>query len=211
MNRIRIAPNDPVLAHSMARSVMSRESVRDAQTWTTLCGLRGVKPLRRAITKRYGNRMLIEHVMRESGSRARAIWTVLDFSCEREHLWLADIEYDERTGRTALNWRGVGITEHCVARIIQRTVGSATVEAFQPLLLGHLTSALRAIRSSMAIPGERVLTFSLDGCIAWDLMQYTDGRSIIGKTWISAGLAVEPIIRAGIARCVMGGTFWTVG
>lgn len=212
MKHLRIAPNDPVLAHALAKRVMTAERARDDATWESIKMLTGVKPLRRAITRRYGNRFLVENVKRENGSRASAVWTVLDFAGEPGQLWLMDIEFDARAGRTAVVWRGIGVTEHLVARMMQRTIFAATVESLRPLLLAHFALAHIARRNAKTEVGVRVLSFTRDGCIAWDVAEQPEGRTLIGRTWISAGLAVEPIVLAGIARAraTDEGACWTV-
>ena len=95
---------------------------------------------------------------------------------------------------------------------MQRTIFAATVESLRPLLLAHFALALIARRNEKTAVGVRVLSFTRDGCVAWDVADLPEGRTLIGRTWISAALAVEPIVLAGIARAraTADGACWTI-
>ena len=74
---LRVAPNDPGLAHGGARFAIAELADRVKDLELRLNGLQ-IKHASRLLHQYYGPMMLAEDIVRATGSRARASWVVLD-------------------------------------------------------------------------------------------------------------------------------------
>ena len=162
---IRIAGNDPTLAHAIAKREVSTLDRRSAKLFDRIVKMSG-KQAHAAIRAHYGDLLLHEDVKRLNGSRQRATWWVLDADEGTDDLVVAMIllrmEGDYRTWDAQR--MGVSMSHHCVARILQRTVGHDNVRAAGEMLRQHVTVAGNGLITDMKI-GDRYVTASKEGAL----------------------------------------------
>ncbi len=199
---MKVARNDPALAHALTASALHAASEADERFRDEYFSHpRSVGRLSAAIRPHYGDRLLQEDIRRAKGSRARATWYVLEFEVGEKRAgvrrWMLDARYGIWPGGYHLyfDW-------HALARQVQRTVGSADTRAVARLIARHLRSA-EVLYPNLRQIGDEGRTVCRDGAFIWVVEAHCpdcDARATVAKTWISRDLAVEPGLREVFAQ-----------
>ena len=78
MSTVRIAANDPTLAHALTRGAVRAQNARHvAAIEARLADCRNVRQLGRMLRQVFGPRLIDERVPRRDGSRAHGVWLML--------------------------------------------------------------------------------------------------------------------------------------
>ncbi len=184
---LRVAPNDPTLAHVVARAGIGALADRSAALYERLHG-QGVKDAARILRRHFGDLVLVENIGRAIGSRANALWVVLDADRDGEGLvpLRVVVRYARGFGGLTVTEYRLRITAHTVARVLQRTLGRADIKATGPMLLHHLGQAQELVDRDTLRLGDRVQTASSDGMLLWQA-RAVDAKLILqAKTWLAA-------------------------
>jgi len=192
---IRIAGNDPTLAHAIAKREVATLDRSSARLFERLVKMSG-KQAHAAIHKHYGDLLLHESIKRLNGSRQHATWWVLDADEDTDDLVVAMIllrmEGDYRTWDAQR--MGVSMSHHCVARVLQRTVGHDSVRAAGEMLAKHVTVAGNGLVTDMKV-GDRYVTASKEGVLLWGAQPGATAPCVIrAHTWIARHTAVDPAL-----------------
>jgi hypothetical protein len=184
---MKIARNDPALAHALTRHSVVSGGARRSQRLDALLG-RGpvsVAKLSRAIQLAYGPMMVSERIKRLLGSRAAGEWIVLSYD-EEGGIGPAHIRCD-RLGLRECPLR-LRFMPHALARLAQRTLGVADMTAIAPVLAFHLLAVLRHLDPAKHLQFRSV---SREGVFLWK----RDDDVFVAGTWISADSAADPEVR----------------
>lgn len=175
---LRVAPNDPSLAHGLAARHLTQEQDEFVKT---LSRLRRAGPRSALKQIRQGALHPIAlHVDREKGPKIA--WRALVGKPSHEGVEFA-LVFGDSVGIIAAPL--LKVTKHCLARIAQRTTGNLpAAENVARLYAAQLLFAGRDWR------GER-----LDGPLGSMLLEWSDD-SAVAKTWLDASTALDPAIRA---------------
>ena len=197
---LRIAGNDPGLAHAASRAGIEALANRSAALFARLRG-KGVKDISRILRRHYGELLLVEQIGRAAGSRANGLWLVLDADRDGEGLVPLRIvlRYAYGFGSLKVGEYALRLTAHTVARILQRSLHCAGIRAAGPMLLHHLAQASALIDGDALRHGDQVRTASPEGALLWEARRI-DGKLILcGQTWIAADGADDARLRAACA------------
>jgi hypothetical protein len=179
---LRIAPNDAGLARRGARRHRALAD-RSAALYARLHG-RSVKEIARILRHHFGELVLVEQIERAVGSRASATWLVLDADRDGEGLvpLRVVLRYARGYGGLRVGEYRLRLTAHMIARILQRTIGTADVRAVGPMVLHHLAQAHELVEAGSLHRGDQVRTASPDGALLWEVRRI-DGKLILqGQT-----------------------------
>jgi len=195
MTGLRIARNDPALAHAAARG-----EVRNLRAGTALL----IKRLERmtpkqgavAVAVHFGPLVLLEQVTRVIGSRPKGRWLVLDAALDGHDLVLLRIEMD-KYGWSVTEGH-MRLSSHCVARLAQRTLGTADIRAAASVLRLHCAAAL--INGRDVIDGGTLFTCTADGALIWR----RQAPDLYAATWLAADSMADPTLSALCQRSGIG-------
>jgi hypothetical protein len=183
---MQIAANDPGLAHGVSRAAIATMARRSDALYQRLYR-KSVPEISRILRKHFGELLLFEDIGRAVGSRANAVWLVLD----GEGNELVPLRVGLRRGSLNVGAYRLRISAHCVARILQRTLHHADLKASGPMLLHHLAQASALVEADALRSGDSVQTSSPEGFVLW-APKCREGKSmLIARTWVSAELATE--------------------
>jgi hypothetical protein len=197
---LRVAPNDPTLAHVVARAGIEALADRSAALYERLHG-QSVKDVARILRRHFCDLVLIEDIGRAIGSRANAVWVVLDADRDGEGLvpMRVVVRYAHGFGGLTVTEYRLRITAHTVARVLQRTLGHGDIKAAGPMLLHHLAQAVEQFEAGTLRRSDQVRTASPEGALLWE-SRNVDGKLILrGQTWIAADNADDEQLRADCA------------
>ena len=166
---LRIAGNDPTLAHAASRAGIVALADRSAALYERLYR-KSVKEIARILRQHYGALLLIEEIGRAGGSRAHATWIVLDGGPAGEDLVPSahHASICRGYGELTVSNFSLRLTAHAVARILQRTLHHAEIRSAGPMLLHHVAQASALIEGDTLRRGDRVHTASPEGVLLWE-------------------------------------------
>lgn len=200
---IRIAGNDPGLAHAVAGRAITTLRDRSKRMHERLFGM-NVGQTARTLRAHFGELLLSENIIRATGSRARAAWVALDAGLADDDL------VPIRIGIQMVGARYLGltcdelrlrITAHTVARVLQRTTHDADIKSAGSILAHHVAQAAALIEGDTLRRGDEVRTASPEGALLWEVQQRIDGKLILqGQTWLAADTAAEASIRDACSK-----------
>ena len=197
---VRVAPNDPGLAHAVSRAGIGHLADRSAALYQKL-HRKSVKDVSSILRCHFGGLVLIENIGRAIGSRANALWVVLDADRDGEGLvpLRVVVRYARGFGALVVTEYRLRVTLHTVARILQRTLGHGDITAAGPLLLHHLAQAHEIVDAGTLHRGDLVRTASPEGALLWEARKI-DGKLILrAQTWIAADNADDEQVRTDCA------------
>ena len=185
---LRVAPNDPALAHGHARFAIAELADRVRHLERRLIAL-SVKDASRVLRQCYGPMVLCENIVRATGSRARATWVALDSDGD-ELVPLCIRRWNHGNfARLTADALPIRIRRHALARLFQRTAGVADMGAVAPLLTPHVTAALVAVAAGV-VDGQRLTTQSPAGQMIWQAVARPDGEPFLhARTWLAPDAA----------------------
>jgi len=194
MPDVRIAGNDPALAHAVARHGIGKLGSRSERLRERLHGLTD-KQAGRVLRAHFGDLLIAENLERLSGTRSCATWVALDAEGEDlvpVRIVLRRTHHYCEGSVAALCLR---LSSHCMARILQRTLHIGDVRASGSLLAWHIAEASRLIEADAVQVGDTVATASPEGALLWAAYAMPELR-LHGQTWVAADTADDPGIRA---------------
>ena len=175
---MKIAKNDPALAHSQAKRMLQTRSTQ------VLKKNPSAKQAYEYFAQLYGDDMLYSDITREKGSRAN--WRIMYLTWESDEVC---VKLCQHKNSTLAIRTFVRITHHALARMLQRTIGSADYASVRLLCKRLGLNVLDGVRN-----GEEPSTFQncafADGAL---LGEYVDSV-LIYKTWVSADNADNPTL-----------------
>lgn len=178
----RIAANDPTLAHVMANGQIKRlrdETQKLVERLQSLQGKTSVRDGAQMLKKHFGKLLLIEDVVRLSGSRPKGRWLALDANVDGGSDMVVVLVGIDRHGWTCRDTL-LRLSSHAVARLMQRTTGSSSLDRFAEVLHHHIVSVLPV--SASILSGHRITSVSRSGAMIW--LPYEGG--LRGTTWLAA-------------------------
>ena len=204
---IRIAANDPTLAHALMRTATEQEgeaAMRRLKFHLPPAPSMNVSRLSTAINRAFGPLLVSEYIGRRHGDRAHGQWLALTHTRSDDLMPLFLCWKKGHLDRALMPYR---FTSHAIARLAQRTIGAADMTRAAPVLVRHLLvifPALWAIEKGREDKGEspltRFRTNTNEGAFLW---KHEAGYWIAG-TWIDPQSAADPIIRADCAEVKPG-------
>jgi hypothetical protein len=191
MTTMRVAQNDPSLAHAVARAGIAALADRSTELYAKL-DRKTIKESARILHRHFGELVLVEEITRATGSRASASWVVLDASENGDDLQPLRVALAYRNGFGSLNVSAYPllISSHCAARILQRTTNTSDLKTSGPMLLHHLAQAHQLVEAGGLTTTSVAQTSSPLGLILWSPRRGAGGALLlIARTWISAAMA----------------------
>jgi hypothetical protein len=197
---LRIAANDPTLAHAMMRQATKVEGdamLRRLKAHMPKGRNLSVPNLSAAVRGAFGQMLAMEYLGRLHGTRANAHWLALVNSVEGDiaPIWL---EYKrERLSHAMLRYR---FKSHAIARIAQRTTSVASLGAVAPILVRHLWVIIPKLSTleDERPPGHPITSFrtcTTEGAFLWKWV----APEWVAGTWIDPQTASDESIRRDCA------------
>ena len=162
---------------------------------------KSVKDVSSILRRHFGDLVLVENIGRAIGSRANALWVVLDADRDGEGLvpLRVVVRYARGFGELIVTEYRLRITGHTIARVVQRTLGHGDIKAAGPMLLHHLAQASEMVDGDTLRRGDEVRTASPEGALLWEARRI-DGKLILrAQTWIAADGADDEQVRTDCA------------
>lgn len=182
---MKIAQNDPSLAHALATRRL-READERFSRMLKHEG-KGRSPTLKEIRRVLADSIVAEQIDRAKGERQR--WILVAASPMRDEIGMLGIAQ----WNSSRNVREIGIvTKHAVARMFQRTVGSADMrEVFKRL--GPFAAAMTMTLDLNGRTGPRIDLIGHGGAL---LGQWDDERGCpVFKTWVDGESASDPEVK----------------
>jgi hypothetical protein len=212
---IRIAANDPTLAHAMSSAEIETLRRGSAILFTRLDRRMKVGAISKALRAHFGALLLDEQIDRAYGSRAKAQWFVLDAMSRYwflndalgdEFLYPNDLVVGKLVyDRNGLHWKRppLQLSPHVVARFFQRTQRHSDIRGIA-LLKRHINTAWeKLVNNETMKPGDEKATTTAEGAMMWRAIPSRLNPYLLrAMTWISAETAVDPVLKTSMARDV---------
>jgi hypothetical protein len=195
---VRIAPNDPTLAHAAAYGRIKELRGNTKLLFDHIRALKGKTSIREGVAlmkAHFGKLILVEGVIRLKGSRPKARWLVLDANIDGGSDMVAMIVEINAQG-WAIHDLTVRLTSHAVARLMQRTTKSSSMQRFAETLRYHILAAL-PLAYELA-EGQTLTTMNGSGALIW--VPYENGARAM--TWLGVESISDPVVAA---RCRAAG------
>lgn len=173
---MKIAKNDPALAHSQAKRMLQTRATQVLKKQPS------AKQAYAYFTQLYGDDILHSEIARDKGSRAN--WWILFLTWESDGVCLKLCQH--KSSNLAIR-TFARITHHALARMLQRTIGSADYSAVRLVCKRLGLTVLDGVRKGDS-PSEFCNVAFPDGAL---LGEYADGV-LTYKTWVSADNAANP-------------------
>lgn len=192
MKDFSISPNDPKLAHAAAYGQIKQLRGDTKKLFDKIQALEGKTADRdgaKMLQAHFGKLIVTADVIRLKGSRPKAWWLVLDANVDGGSDMVAILVELDKHGWDVRDLR-VRLTSHAVARVMQRTTKTSSLQRGGEVLRYHILAVLPAMQD---LPeGHAVTTVSGSGALIW--MPHDDG--VRGATW----LGIESIRDASLAK-----------
>lgn len=173
---MKIAKNDPSLAHSQANRMLQARSAQ------VLNKQPNTKHAYGYFAQLYGDDILHSDITREKGSRAN--WWILFLTWESDVVCMKLCQHKNSNLKIHTFVR---ITHHALARMLQRTIGSADYAAVRLLCKRLGLNMLDGVRNGEALSTFCNVAFT-DGALLGELVDSV----LTYKTWVSADNAANP-------------------
>ena len=218
--RIKIARNDPRLAHAMAKHELHRIETGHRRAVPAIFR-QHTKNLRRAFSalrRAFGDLVLEQTIKRAIGSRAKGEVVLLYAEQgQGSTLILIRVQFNARHGGLQLPTTcGVQVNLHAIARVLQRSVGAADIHAAARVVGPHINLAGKLLETMLcdeklpAIGGEIGIA-SAAGVLLFTV-EPADGPPVklLARTWIATDVAVDPQLGAAIAQSLTSPSGFTM-
>jgi hypothetical protein len=194
MMPLRIAANDPGLAHALTRHAVVRGGERrcDRLLASVGRGTASVAGLSRVLRRTYGPLLAWEHIARLDGTRAKGEWVILT---EDGGGGFVPVHVKASRAGLATHELALHFTPHAVARLAQRTIGAADMQRIGPVLVRHLLLVLDFIEKHKLWPAS-FHTATPEGVFLW---KHSEHSELVAGTWLGAAGAADPQVRADCA------------
>jgi len=201
---VRIARNDPALAHAMAAHELERLDKRSHKVFSSLRDWMTVEQISRLLRNHFGGLVLRDNVIRAHGSRAQAYWLLLDTVDARDSEFVNDLtvlRVGKWKGRIVIGRIPVQVSSHVVARFFQRTLGHSDLQGIA-LLARHIERGIHLTSDNVVSVGDGVITATPEGALMWRAIprHVTEGVRLRATTWIAAETAVDPELLKAMQR-----------